>query len=147
MDMNVYFKKIYTIAFRLTGDKNVANDLTTQAILELSSKTDKNDKISDFIFKSTALEVCKLFLAKCDACYDEFHFDCNSKDKTYEIQKTLLMLKPVSRIIIIWKDFLGFQLSDLTQIINKDRTGLNYELSHARMQIKHNMFRGSQLIK
>ncbi len=147
MDMNVYFKKIYTVAFRLTGNRKVAYELTAQAILELSGKTDTNDKISDYIFKSTAFEVCKQFLTKCDARYDEFDFDYNSKDKTYEIQKTLLSLKPVSRIIIIWKDFLNFQLSDLTQIINKDRTELNYELSHARMQIKHNMFRGSLLIK
>jgi DNA-directed RNA polymerase specialized sigma24 family protein len=139
MDMNVYFKKIYTVAFRLTGNKKAAYELTAQAILEQSGKADTNDEISDCIFKSAALEVCKLFLTKCDACYDEFDFVYNSKDKTYEIQKTLLSLKPVSRIIIIWKDFLGFQLSDLTQIINKDRTGLNDELSRARMQIKHNL--------
>jgi len=147
--MNIYIKKIYTVAFRLTGNKKAAYELTSEAILKLSGKKDINDKISDCIFKSTALEVCSLFLKKYVTCSDEldFDFDNNSKDKTYEIQNTLLSLKPVSRIIIIWKDFLGFQLSDITQIINKDRTELNYELSRARMQIKHNMFRGSQLIK
>lgn len=61
MDMNVYFKKIYTIAFRLTGNKKVVYELTVQAILEQSGKTDTNDKISDCMFKSTALEVAASF--------------------------------------------------------------------------------------
>jgi DNA-directed RNA polymerase specialized sigma24 family protein len=147
MDMNVYFKKIYTVAFRLTGNEKTAYELTSEAILELSGKTDINDKITDCIFKSTALEVCSLFLKKYATCSDELDFDNNSKDKTYEIQKTLLSLNPVSRIIIVWKDFLNFQLSDLTQIINKDKTELNYELSRARMHIKNSMFRDSLLIK
>lgn len=139
MDMNVYFKKIYTVAFRLTGNKKAAYELTEQAILELSGKTNTNDKISDCMFKSTALEVCNLFLKKYDIYSDEFDLDYNSKDKTYEIQKNLLSLKPMNRIIIIWKDLLSFQLSDLVHIINKDRTELNDELSRARMQIKHNL--------
>lgn len=136
MDMNIYFKKIYTVAFRLTGNKKTACELTTQAILKLSDKIDTNSKISDYIFKSTVLEVWSLFWKKYDICSDEFDFDNNSKDKPHEIQKALLSLDAVSRIIIVWKDFLGFQLSDLIHIINKDRTELNAELSHARMQIK-----------
>ncbi|MGD9569272.1 MAG: hypothetical protein AB7V48_13355 [Sedimentibacter sp.] len=95
MDMNAYLKKIYKVAFRLTGNKKAACELTAQAILEQSGKTDINDKISDCIFKSTALEVCSLFLKKYDIGSDEFDFDYNSKDKTYEIQKSLLSLKPV----------------------------------------------------
>lgn len=137
--MNVYFKKIYTVAFRLTGNKKAACELTAQAISNLSGKIDTNNKISDCMFKSTVLEVCSLFLQKYDMCSDEFDFDNNSKDKSYEIQKALLSLNSTSRIIIVWKDFLGFQLSDLIHIINKDRTELNAELSHARIQIKQNL--------
>lgn len=139
MDIDVYFKKIYTVAFRLTGNKKAACELTAQAILKLSGKIDTNNKISDHIFKSAALEVCSLFWKKYDVRSGVPDFDCNSNDKTYEIQKTLLSLKPVSRIIIIWKDLLSFQLSDLAHIINKDITELNDELSCARMQLKQNL--------
>ncbi len=135
MNINDYFKKIYTVAFRLTGSKKSACELTEQAISSMYGKIDT--EISDCIFKSTVLELCALFLQRYDGkCYDELEFDHNPKDKLHEIQKALLSLTAVSRTIIIWKDFLGFQLSDLIHIINKDRTELNTELFHARMQVK-----------
>lgn len=139
MDIDVYFKKTYTAAFRLTGDKKAACELTTQAISNLSDKIDTNNIITDCIFKSTVLEVCVLFLQKYDMCSVEFDFNYNSKDKSQKIQKALLSLDTVNRIIIVWRDFLSFQLSDLVHIINKDRTELNAELSNARMQVKQSL--------
>ncbi|MGB4438604.1 MAG: hypothetical protein WBJ13_05115 [Sedimentibacter sp.] len=145
MDTDVYFKKIYTVAFRLTGDKKTACELASQAILKFVGETDANNKISDFIFKSAAMEVCRLFLEKHDTCLDELNFDINifndSKDKVHEIQEVLLSLEPVNRIIIIWKDILGFQLYDLLSVTNTGRNELNAGLSHARMQIKQNVGR------
>lgn len=142
MDMDVYFKKIYTVAFRLTGDKKIACELAMQAILKMDGKKDANNMISDCILKNTALEACRLFLEKYDTCSDELNFDyhrfINSKNEIYEIQKVLSYLNSVDRIIIVWKDLLGFQLSDLEHILNKDKTELNTALSHARMLIKQN---------
>lgn len=140
MDMNLYFKKIYTVAFRLTGDKKEACELASQAILKLADKTDTNNEISDGIFKSAALEVCSLFLERFDAYTDEFNYCAysGSKDEVNEIQEAILSLDPVCRITIVWKDLLSFQLSDLTFISNKDKKELNARLSQARMRIKEN---------
>jgi len=139
MDTNVYLKKIYTVAFRLTGDKKAACELASLAILKLAGETDVNDKISDCIFKSAALEVCSLFLEKYGTCFGELNFNyqiySDLKDRANEIQKVLLKLEPVSRMLIIWKDMLGFQLSDLLLITNADINELNAGLSNARCSL------------
>jgi len=142
MDTDVYFKKVYTVAFRLTGDKKAACELAVHAVIKPAGGSGMSNKISAGEFKSTALDVCRLFLERQDAYSGGTISDINifnwPKDRTSEIQRTILNLKPINRIIIIWKDILGFQLYDLLSVTNIGRNELNAGLSHARMQIKKN---------
>jgi len=140
MDMDVYFKKVYTVAFRLTGDKKAACELAVYAVIKSAGGTGMSNNISAGAFKSTALEVCRLFLEGHDTysggTISDIHIFNWPKDKTSEIQRAILNLNPINRTIIIWKDILGFQLSDLLPVTNTGRNELNAGLSHARMQIK-----------
>jgi len=133
--MDEFFKKIYNISFRLTGDKKTACKLSSHAILEMSGGTDLNKEISEGIIKSAALRVCVLFLKS----YNELVFKNNCNDSPVEIQEAILGLKPECRIVIVWKDLLGYQLSDLMQVTGKSIKELTDELSQARMQLKKSL--------
>lgn len=135
MNMDEYFKKIYTIAFRLTGDKKTACKLSAHAILEVSGEIDINSEISEGIIKSSALGVCALFLKS----HNELCSENDFTDRSLEIQDAVLGLEPESRIIIVWKDLLGYQLSDLIQVTSKSIKELTGELSQARMQVKKSL--------
>ncbi|MGB4438519.1 MAG: hypothetical protein WBJ13_04690 [Sedimentibacter sp.] len=111
MDTDVYLKKVYTVAFRLTGDKKAACELAVHAVIKSAGGSGMSNNIHIFNWP---------------------------KDKTSEIQRAILNLNPINRTIIIWKDILGFQLSDLLPVTNTGKNELNAGLSHARMQIKQN---------
>lgn len=143
MNTDVYFKKVYTVAFRLTGDEEAACELAAEAAIKSSDVTGGiNNNITDGAFKSAALEVCRLFLEKQRAYSGgeapDIPMFYRSKDMTWEIQKAVLELEPLNRTLIIWKDMLGFQLSDLPAITNTGLIELKTALFRARMQIKKN---------
>lgn len=130
MKIEVYFKKIYTVAFRLTGKELDASELATKAILKATNELDLNNQVTSYIFKITVLEVVTIFLEEYDT-YTVHVNDSNnkkSKDKFKALQEALLSLKPLNRIVVIWKDALNFQLSDLISVINYNKKELNAEL-------------------
>ena len=132
--MDEYIKKAYTVAFRLTGDKKTACDLSAHAIVEVSGRKDLNKEISKDMIKFTALRVCALYLEGCVEPF--FESNCNNAS---EIREAILGLRPECRIVIVWKDLLGYRLPELMQVTGKSITELNDELSHARTQIKKNL--------
>lgn len=101
--MELFFKKVYTVAFRLTGEENAAVEIATKAITNTFNESNESYKITSNTFQSTISELMEIFLNKpCTTCNDNLE----------GIQSALLRLKPINRAVVIWKDVLGFKVSD-----------------------------------
>ena len=138
MDIEIYFKKVYTVAFRLTGNEKTACELTTNAILNTANELDLNYVVTSHIFKITILEVFKIFLEnnpKCCTRDNTVIHKKKQKNKTLILHKALLNLEPFNRALVIWKDTLNFELSDLITI-NINKNELKNELSSSYRQLK-----------
>lgn len=134
MNVNDYFKKTYTVAFRLTGDENKAVDLADVAIKRSISGHKIHDKVTNNILKSTAKEVCKIYLFESNE-NDIFKKIEQNNLKTESFQNALMTLNPLSRTTIVWRDVLGFNISEIVDDEQSEQE-LYRELNNARRQIK-----------
>ena len=60
MNMEAYFNRIYAVAFKLTGDEEIAEEISTKAILKTISNFISETEITVGMFKLTILELYKL---------------------------------------------------------------------------------------
>jgi DNA-directed RNA polymerase specialized sigma24 family protein len=147
MDMNEYFfKRIYTIAFRLTGKENASCELATCAIVKTVKELDLNKQESSYVFKHTALEVCKMFIEESETYINNMNTTTTihtftKPNEVQVLQEALLNLKPLNRITVIWKDILEFQLDEILPIVNINKKELSAELSYGRRQLKGYLFK------
>ncbi|MFA9423817.1 MAG: hypothetical protein ACERLG_09580 [Sedimentibacter sp.] len=140
MNINEYFKKVYTISFRLTGEELIASDMAVLAIERTSQKINASDKVSSNILFHTAKEVCKIFLSKNELCSCETNKLIYIKEQNNlakePMQNVLLTLDPLNRATIVWRDILGYKIDDLALAVDCTKQELYCELNNARMQIK-----------
>ncbi|NYB75331.1 hypothetical protein HZF24_14380 [Sedimentibacter hydroxybenzoicus DSM 7310] len=127
MDMEVFFKRVYTVAFRLTGDKEIAAEMAAHAITHTVNELDEDYKITEDLLQLTIIELVKIFLN-----VPKSHRDHNLKG----IQKALLELKPINRAVLIWKDVLGYRIYDNIPVSDCTHEELFKELVHGRKMLK-----------
>ena len=129
MDINLFFKKIYTVAFRLTGEEQFAEDISSQAIVYSfkDMNEDYTEKATENMLQLTVLELVKVFL-------NSPHSYCNENSKG--IQKALKELKPVNRVVVIWKDVLGYKIHDNIPVSDYTYEELYKELVCARKVLR-----------
>ena len=132
MNMEAYFNRIYAVAFKLTGDEEIAEEISTKAILKTISNFNSETEITVGMFKLTILELYKIYLIMPKYRYN---------DNMNGIQSALLKLKPVNRALVIWKDILGFKLSDNTPL-SGSYGELYKELTYGRKELKEHISMG-----
>lgn len=137
MNVNEFLKKVYTVAFRLTGDEMKAGDMAIVAIKCASSGLTLSDKISDGMLQRASKEVCRLFLSEADNNIQELKRFEQNNSNTELFQNALMDLSPLSRAAIVWRDILGFKIDDMTEIHSKHE--LYSELNNARRMIRENL--------
>jgi hypothetical protein len=128
MEIELYFKKVYAVAFRLTGNENIASDMATIAITNINKYIKLENQVTLNLFQLTIIELVKIFLKKPKAC-------CNNINNSIDIQIALLKIKPMSRVTVIWKDVLGFKISDNVPIENFTKQELLKELACGRKEM------------
>jgi hypothetical protein len=128
MNMDLFFKRVYTVAFRLTGDEKNAEDMTVLAIIKISKELNGDFTATENTFQLTVLELVKIFLNTSIPYYN----------KNKGIQNALLKLKPINRVIVIWKDVLGYNLKDNIPIVDYTYEELYRELNCGRKYLKDN---------
>lgn len=134
MNLDNYFKKVYTVAFRLTGDENKAANLAFEAINRCSYTLNLTDKVDSTIFNLSAKEVCRLFLAGYEKDNELFRrFENNTYE--YPYQHALMSLNPLRRTLIVWRDVLRLSLEDM-KIEDYNVKELYFELNKGRKLIK-----------
>lgn len=133
MGNELFFKKVYSVAFRLTGEKSKAIEMAEMAIAVAVKESDMGNKITRDIFQLTIIELVKIFLKAPKICYND------TNDYINDTQRALLNLKPISRTTVIWKDVLGFQISDNMPAANYTRQELLMELSCGRREMKEHL--------
>lgn len=125
--MELYFKKVYTVAYRLTGEEETASEIATLAITQTIKESNGDYGVTANMFKSTILQLLKIFLAKP-------FIGCN--DNLIGIQSSLLKLKPINRALVIWKDVLGYDVSDNMPLTDYSCEDLLRELNCGRKELK-----------
>ena len=124
--MELYFKKVYTVAYRLTGEEEAASEIAASAITHTIKESSSDYMITENTFQSTILELVKIFLAK----------PFTGCDDNQGIQSALLKLKPINRAIVIWKDVLGYKVSDNMPVADYSCEDLLRELNCGRKELK-----------
>lgn len=130
MEKELFWKKVYSVAYRLTGNENNASEMASLAILKTASDLTPDGQITSCIFQSTVIELVNIFLNTPKICYN------NTNDYIRDIQTALLCLSPVCRAAVIWKDVLGFRISDNMPAANYSRQELLGELVCGRRVLK-----------
>jgi len=128
MDIEAYFKKVYTVAYMLTGEEKIAEEIAELAITNTSEQLNADNKISASMLQLTILELVKIFLKMPRSHSDD--------DNITSMQKALLALKPLTRAVVIWKDVLGFKLSGDTPVFDYTYEELVVELVCGRRELK-----------
>ena len=129
MNLNEYFKKVYIIAFRLTGEELQASDIAVLAI-ERTAAINSSEYVSSNMLLHTAKEVCRIFLLEFEAQYEQ------NKTSSEPMQNALLSLEPLNRTIIVWRDILGYKIDDLSQTVKYSKQELYSELNNGRKKLK-----------
>lgn len=127
MDIEAYFKKVYTVAYMLTGEEKIAEEIAELAITSTAEQLNVDNKVSASMLQLTILELVNIFL-KMPASH------CD--DNIMGMQKALLALKPLNRAVVIWKDMLGFKLSGDIPVFDYTYEELVRELVCGRRDLK-----------
>ncbi|WP_313165631.1 hypothetical protein [Sedimentibacter sp.] len=127
IDMEVFFKRVYTVAFRLTGEEGLAAEMAANAITHAVNKLDEDYKATEDILQLAIIELIKIFLN-----VPKSHCNYNLKG----IQRALLELKPINRAVLIWKDVLGYQIDDNIPVPDCTYEELIKQLVHGRKELK-----------
>jgi len=132
VNLNEYFKKVYTIAFRLTGEELQASDMAVLAI-ERTATINSSENVSSNMLFHTAKEVCRIFLIEFEARNEQ------NKTSSEPLQNALLCLDPLNRTTIVWRDVLGYKIDDLSQAVKYSKQELYSELNNGRKKLKLQM--------
>ncbi len=130
MYIELYLKKVYTVAYWLTGEEEIAEEIAELAITNTAKQLNEDYKVTASLLQLTVLELLKIFL-KMPKSY------CNNNLKG--IEKALLKLKPLNRAVVIWKDVLGYQISCNIPVSDCTHEELVKELVHGRRELKEYM--------
>jgi hypothetical protein len=130
MDIEVYFKKVYTVAYMLTGEEKMAGEIAELAITNTAEQLSGDNKVTAIMLQLTVLELIRIFLKMPKS---------QSSDDVTGIQRALLKLKPFSRAVVIWKDVLGYQISDNMHGFDCTYEVLVRELVCGRRELKEQM--------
>jgi|GEM_PF-341210 len=132
--MELYFKKVYTVAYRLIGEEGAASEMAASAITHTIKEPSSDHKVTANTFQSTIIELVKIFLAQpCTGC----------NENLIGIQSALLKLKPINRAIVIWKDVLGYKVSDNMPVADYSREDLLGALNCGRKELKEHIIHGN----
>lgn len=135
MSKEVFIKKVYAFAFRLTGSENSACILAETAINRMVQASDLNNNMSEDFFMCIAKDICNIYISDFKSFTDE---GCEEHDKKADaslLQKIILSLEPLNRITIIWKDVYGFSLNEIIPAVNQPYSILQQVLASTRRQI------------
>jgi hypothetical protein len=135
MSKEVFIKKVYTFAFRLTGSESSACILAETAINRMVQTSDLSNNMSEDFFMCIAKDICNIYISDSKSFTDE---DCEEPEKKADanlLQQIILSLEPLNRITIIWKDVYGFSLNEIIPAVNQPYNILQQVLASTRRQI------------
>lgn len=135
MSKEVFIKKVYAFAFRLTGSENSACILAEAAINRMVQASDLSNNMSEDFFMCIAKDICNIYINNPESFTYE---DCEEHDEKADanlLQKIILSLEPLNRITIIWKDVYGFSLNEIIPVVNQPYNILQQVLSSSRRQL------------
>lgn len=128
--MELFYKKVYTVAFRLTGKEEIAEEMAVSAITKISKELNEDYIATENNYRLTIIELVKIFL---DA---SISYKNNFNDNHRGIQNALLKLNPINRAVIIWQDVVGYKVTDNIPVENYSQVELYKALNSGRKELK-----------
>jgi len=163
----LYEKKIYNIAFRMTGDREDASDIAQEVCIKIykSINTFKgNSSFSTWVYRITS-NVCIDMIRKRNntisintnrADGEEYEIPIEDKSKLpediVESKETVELIKgyiselaPDQRIVIILRDIQGYSYEEISKILDVNVGTVKSRLNRARNLIKDKFKKGNLL--
>lgn len=111
MESDVLFNKVYTVAYRLTGQDENADELALSAITSTAREFGWYPwkPLHSEILQASVKKVCFLFLNQSwpDKIPQPVFLPGKELDQEQVVQAALLTLKPLERVIIVWRYVAG----------------------------------------
>ena len=135
MESLTLFNKVYTVAFRLTGQEASASDLALAALTATAKEYGWQIRkpMSLGIPQASIKEVYRLFLTQPWPGKDPqpVSWTCLASGRDEVLQAVLLALKPLERVTVVWRYITGFKVAELVPVAGEAERDLYRYLSHA----------------
>ncbi len=129
------FNKVYTAAFRLTGQEATASDLALAALTAIAKEYDWQIRkpVPLGMLQASIKEVYRLFLAQPWPGKDPQPISktCLASGQKEVLQAALLALGPLERATVVWRYITGFKVAELVPVAGETERDLYRYLSHA----------------
>ncbi len=135
MESLALLNKVYTVAFRLTGQEASASDLTLAALTATAKEYGWQIRkpMPLEMTQASIKEVYRLFLTQPWPGKEPqpFSWEPAVLGREEELQVTLLALKPLERATVVWRYITGFKIAKLVPVAGEAKRDLYRYLSHA----------------
>jgi hypothetical protein len=130
------FNKVYTAAFRLTGQEASASDLALAALTAIAKEYSWQIRkpVPLGMLQASIKEVYRLFLTQPWPGKDPQPVSqaCLASSGQEEVlQAALLALVPLERATVVWRYITGFKVAELVPVAGETERDLYRYLSHA----------------
>lgn len=135
MESAALFNKVYTVAFRLTGQEAPASDLVLAALTMTAKEYGWHSQkpVPPEMVPESIKEVYRLFLAHPwpgKAPWPASRAS-TAREREEVLQAALLMLKPLERATVVWRYVTGFKVVEMAPVAGKAEQDLYRHLSRA----------------
>lgn len=159
--IEAHFKKIYNIAYRISGNPDDASDMTQEVMIKLFRNINSfegNSKFSTWVYRvatNTCLDELKKLRrhstysinSEISADDSEFQYEVEDTAPTPDLEvernelsdmvaKAITFLNPEHRAIITLRDIQEFSYEEIANILNISEGTVKSRISRARMQLK-----------
>lgn len=159
-----YQEKVYNVAYRMTGNRETAEDMTQEVFLRLFQKIRKfkgKSSFSTWLYRLT-VNLCLDHLRKRDAHPAESLDDIEEealvygktpeddlilKERREAVQRIINSLPDRLRAIIILREMEGLSYKELAEAMNCSMGRVKSLLYEARMELKRRIERNKHLFK
>ncbi len=143
MESLALFNKVYTVAFRLTGQETSASDLALAALTMTARECGWQPRkpVPSEMLQASIKEVYRLFLTQPWPGKESQSFSRTPSLSGREevLQAALLTLKPLERATVVWRYITGLKLAELAPIAGEAERDLYRYLSRALRELSRRL--------
>jgi hypothetical protein len=143
MESLALFNKVYTVAYRLTGQETSASDLAVTALTATAKEYgwQLQKKVPPEMPQASIKEVYRLFLTQSWLGKEPqpSSWEPSVVGREEALQAALLTLRPLERVAVVWRYVTGFKIAELVPVAGEAERDLYRYLSHALHELSRRL--------